>query len=224
MRKISPTYIAFAIVLILGLSTSVVTLFIVDGSCEKSTDTYLDEYIYSDDFWRDINTIHAHDEQDTVIGNFTGCGIDTLYIVSERDENEYMCTAFYMACTNKQIPRIKLYGIAMAPPKLVLEKDLDGNGTDEVGYLHTYINSRWRHYNIFTLVNYEWRNLVDSEFLDTSDWFRNTGTEVAEPGPEVGTILLHYYYVGYNDTTEEFYMEMRDTIVLPSFSKIVDVE
>ena len=34
----------------------------------------------SDTFWRDINTIDAHNEQDTIVGNFTGKGIDTLYV------------------------------------------------------------------------------------------------------------------------------------------------
>ena len=34
----------------------------------------------SDAFWRDINTIDAHNEQDTIVGNFTGKGIDTLYV------------------------------------------------------------------------------------------------------------------------------------------------
>lgn len=34
----------------------------------------------SDTFWRDINTIDAHDEQDTIVGNFTGKGIDTCML------------------------------------------------------------------------------------------------------------------------------------------------
>ena len=30
--------------------------------------------------WRSIQTIVAHDEQDAIVGNFTGKGIDILYV------------------------------------------------------------------------------------------------------------------------------------------------
>ena len=224
MKKINLPFIAIVIALILGLTTYAVATLFIEESNEDFFDNYVDEYLDSDEYWRDINTVSAHNERDTIVGNFTGQGIDTLYVVSERDEDEYMCTAFYMVSTNEQIPRIKLHGFPKASPKLVLEHDLDGNGTDEVGYLHTWINSRWRYYRIFTLEDYEWRYLIEGEYLSTSDWFRSSGVEVAEPGPEKGTVMVHYYYEDYNDTTDEKHLEMRDTIVLPSFTKIEDAE
>lgn len=183
----------------------------------------------SDTFWRDINTIDAHDEQDTIVGNFTGKGIDTLYVEMvknpkysvQNDDMEQMYI-YYLSSNNKSIPKIELYGCDAAPPKLVNEGDLDGNGTCEVGYIHTWIMSQWRYYRIFTLVKNEWRYLVEGDYLDTPEWFRHSGVEVAEPGKKKGTILIHHYYEGYDDIKEERIAEIRDTIVKPTFDIISD--
>lgn len=176
-------------------------------------------------FMQAINTIEAHDERDTIVGNFTGGGIDTLYVETIVDKNldRYMATMYYMTSTNHQIPRIEIHGFPGAPPKLVNEGDLDGNGTTDVGYLHTWMNSQWRYYRILTLVKNEWRNLVDGDYLDTPQWFRDSGVEVAEPGPKKGTILIHHYHEEYDDDNEEFITEIRDTIVNPTFSEITEV-
>lgn len=119
-----------------------------------------------------------------------------------------------MVSSNKHIPRIELYGIFQAPPKLVNEGDLDGNGTCEVGYLHTWYNSQWRQYRIFTLRHGKWKYLIYGDYLDTPEWFRHSGKEVAEPGPRKGTVLIHYGV----DLTGA----IKDTIVKPTFSRITD--
>jgi hypothetical protein len=85
------------------------------------------------------------------------------------------------------------------------------------------MNSQWRYYRILTLVKNEWRNLVDGDYLDTPQWFRDSGVEVAEPGPKKGTILIHHYHEEYDDDNEEFITEIRDTIVNPTFSEITEV-
>ena len=183
----------------------------------------------SDAFWRDINTIDAHNEQDTIVGNFTGKGIDTLYVEMvenpkynvQNDDMEQMYK-YYLSSNNKSIPRIELYGCDAAPPKLVKEGDLDRNGTCEVGYIHTWTMSQWRYYRIFTLVKNEWRYLVEGDYLDTPEWFRHSGVEVAEPGKKKGTVLIHHYYEGYDEVKEERIVEIRDTIVTPTFNIIDD--
>ena len=183
----------------------------------------------SDAFWRDINTIDAHNEQDTIVGNFTGKGIDTLYVEMvenpkynvQNDDMEQMYK-YYLSSNNKSIPKIKLYGCDAATPKLVKEGDLDRNGTCEVGYIHTWTMSQWRYYRIFTLVKNEWRYLVEGDYLDTPEWFRHSGVEVAEPGKKKGTVLIHHYYEGYDEIKEERIAEIRDTIVIPTFNIIDD--
>lgn len=183
----------------------------------------------SDTFWRDINTIDAHNEQDTIVGNFTGNGIDTLYIemvenpkYDVRNDDMEQMYIYYLSSNNKNIPKIELYGCDAAPPKLVNEGDLDGNGTCEVGYIHTWTMSQWRYYRIFTLVKNEWRYLVEGDYLDTPEWFRHSGVDVAEPGKKKGTVLIHHYYEGYDEIKEERIAEIRDTIVTPTFNIIDD--
>ena len=176
------------------------------------------------EFMHSINTVDAHNEKDTIIGNFTGTSIDTLFVdkvVGQNDE-KYKLTEFFLRSTNIKIPSIELYGYADVPPKLVNEGDLDGNGTSEVGYLHTWMNSQWRYYRILTLVNNEWRYLIDGDYLDTPEWFRHAGVEIAEPGKKNGTILIHHYYEGYDSNIDERVFEIRDTIVSPTFTSITD--
>lgn len=176
------------------------------------------------EFMHSINTVDAHNEQDTIIGNFTGTSIDTLYVdkIVGQNKEKYKSTEFFLRSTNIKIPSIELYGYADVPPKLVYEGDLDGNGTSEVGYLHTWMNSQWRYYRIMTLVNNEWRYLIDGDYLDTPEWFRHTGVEIAEPGKKKGTVLIHHYYEGYDSNKDERVFEIRDTIVSPTFTLITD--
>ena len=189
----------------------------------------LEERHNTDTFWRDINTIDAHNEQDTIVGNFTGKGIDTLYVEMvenpkynvQNDDMEQMYI-YNLSSNNKSIPKIKLYGCDAATPKLVKEGDLDRNGTCEVGYIHTWTMSQWRYYRIFTLVKNEWRYLVEGDYLDTPEWFRHSGVEVAESGKKKGTVLIHHYYEGYDEVKEERIVEIRDTIVTPTFNIIDD--
>lgn len=187
----------------------------------------LNEVIHNyefNEFMHSINTVDTHNEKDTIIGNFTGTSIDTLYVdkVVGHNDEKYKLTEFFLRSTNIKIPSIELYGYADVPPKLVNEGDLDGNGTSEVGYLHTWMNSQWRYYRILTLVNNEWRYLIDGDFLDTPEWFRHTGVEIAEPGKKKGTVLIHHYYEGYDSNMDERVFEIRDTIVSPTFTSITD--
>lgn len=189
---------------------------------ELEIENFMEE---QDTFGHDINTIDAHDEQDTIVGNFTGQGMDTLFVETiYKDElGTEESVEYFMRSTNRRIPKLRLYGCLAASPKLVNEGDLDGNGTCEVGYLHTWMTSQWRYYRIFTLVNNEWRYLVKGDYLDTSEWFRHAGVEVAEPGKTKGTILIHYPYEGYDPQKDSWVNDVRDTIVTPTFSKIDDL-
>lgn len=167
-----------------------------------------------------VNTVFAHDERDTIVGNFTGKGIDTLYVIKE-DVEEYgvdsiVETKYYINSNNPGIPRQELYGCPICQPRLVLEGDLDGNGTDEVGYLHTWVTSQWRVYRIFTLIKGKWRYLIEGEFLITDEGFRSRDEEVAQPGPKKGRILIKY-----GRLTDNGY-EIHDTIVRPTYSEIWD--
>lgn len=113
------------------------------------------------------NSVKGHIEKDTIVGNFTGNGIDTLYVSvsvkhlfdEEVEIEEFV--GYYAKSNNPALPTIELYGSLQSQPKLVYEGDVDGDGKDEWGYLHTWISSQWRYYRIY---NYddsrkEWRFL-----------------------------------------------------------------
>ena len=208
-----------------------VKMFIDVLSHDEKNEPAMEKDIYSIivkkenyEFFHDINTIVAHNEQDTVVGNFTGRGIDTLYVntVVWDEKDIYDGTQFFVKSSNHQIPTIELFGFAIVPPRLVYEGDLDGNGTDEFGYLCTWMNSQWRSYNIFTLVNNEWRYLVHGEYLCNGELFRSSGIEVAEAGSKKGTVLIHYFCDEYDEVNDEQIWEFRDTLVIPTFTKIED--
>ena len=163
-----------------------------------------------------INSVIGHDERDTIWGNFTGRGIDTLWVVSEidttLDDPIDMCK-YYAVSNNKMIPKIELYGCCDYSPKLVYEGDLDQNGTDEWGYLHTWMMSQWRYYRVFTLSNNTWYYLVEDDKLSTPEWFRCSGKEIVEPADKPGYVIIHYGTFGPD-------LDFGDTVIKAKYVKI----
>ena len=170
-----------------------------------------------DDFWRCINSVLGHNEQDTITGNFTGKGIDTLYVSYDQNKENGDNWQFYAESPNINIPKINLWGFREAFPKLVNEGDLDGNGTCEVGYLHTWMNSQWRTYRVFTLLNGKWYYLIkpDHDYMETSEHFRYSKKEILEPTEKTGWIKVNY-------ETQGVGAMIKDTIVKPDYSPIDD--
>lgn len=165
------------------------------------------------------NSVAGHDERDTIVGNFTGKSIDTIYIQVEETSNpesELEQYIYWAVCSNPQVHRVRLHGEDLDQPKLVFEGDLDGNGTDEWGYLHTWFCSQWRTYRIFTFYQNKWWYLTDDwNLLNTPEYFRASGLEVTEPGLRKGTIHIHYgtYLINGN-------FEIADTIIYPRFAEL----
>lgn len=106
-------------------------LFACNGKTPKikHVNQCVKEAAYSEPItWRSIQTIDAHDEQDAIVGNFTGKGIDILYVEEVVEDKEFLSIGhgcrYYIASPNKNIPKIEIYGTNFAPPKLVNEGDL----------------------------------------------------------------------------------------------------
>jgi len=86
-----------------------------------------------------------NDEEDTIVGNFTVKGIDTLHVEEVMpDSFDYHNIKYYMVSSNNYIPVIELYGIFQAPLKLVNEERLGQERNLRSGYLQTQYNSQWR--------------------------------------------------------------------------------
>jgi len=188
-----------------------------------------------------INSVKGHDEQDTIIGNFTGSGIDTLYVKrvvgckcdleKDYDEEEHFAhemdnelVRYYLTSTNPTLGKVELFGYASLAPRLVNEGDLDGNGTYEVGYLPVWRLSQWRIYHLFTFKDGKWKYLIDPEaevkdenggesLFETGHLLRGSGYEIATPSGKKGLVRIKYQTQGVNSL-------IKDTLVIPDYDEI----
>lgn len=188
-----------------------------------------------------INSVKGHKEEDTIIGNFTGSRIDTLYV--ERvvncncslnkvyDEDEHLdhemndeLVKYYLASSNPALEKVELLGYASLAPRLVNEGDLDGNGTCEVGYLPVWRLSQWRIYHLLTFKDGKWKYLInpytplndeDDEVLlfDTGNFIRESGCEIATPSSKKGLVRIKYQ-------TQGVELLIKDTLVAPDYIEI----
>lgn len=98
-----------------------------------------------------------------IVGNFTGKGMDTLFlkqtcVVPEDMEDGDGRRSYYDAVShNKSIPSLQIPGVW---PYFVREGDLNGDGTDEFGIVFTWWTSNWSAYYVYTLKDGQWRLLI----------------------------------------------------------------
>jgi len=174
-----------------------------------------DEY----DGLRYLNSVKGHKEECSIVGNFTGSSIDTLYVEETYNDDESIPYEdrfkYHLRSNNPVLANMELFGCAWNTPLLVFEGDVDGDGKDEWGYLHTWMTSQWRQYRIY---NYDsktktWRHLYYGDLLDTPEYVRSSGVDLVEKGPCPGLIKINY-----GTWMPEY--ELRDTIVKPTYTKI----
>lgn len=101
--------------------------------------------------------------RDTLVGRFNGIDIDTLIcepmdsINSDYKGFHYKWRVFTKNRTVEDlILEIKTIGI-----HFVKEGDLDGNGTEEWGYVTEWETSNWMCYHAFTNANGEWQHIIE---------------------------------------------------------------
>ena len=194
-------------------------------------------YDYVEDFGIPVylNSVKGHIEEDSIVGNFTGLGIDTIYIdptplseLSPKElkrkkvmfDDELLEYAYVAKSNNPDIPEIVLFN----PNGLVYEGDVDGDGKDEWGYLYEWMTSQWRQYRIY---NYDsktktWRHLYYDiydpdkvQLLSTPEYLRSSGVDIVGKGPRPGLIKINYSTLGSE-------LEIRDTVVKPTYTPITE--
>lgn len=98
--------------------------------------------------------------RDTLVGRFNGIDIDTLIAepIGEEDDGWYFKWRVFTknGSVKDLILDKKTIGI-----HFVKEGDLDGNGTDEWGFVTEWPTSNWMCYHAFTNVNGEWQYIIE---------------------------------------------------------------
>lgn len=176
------------------------------------------------------NSVRGHKEEPMIFGNFTGRGIDTIYIDDDFDKNSLSkaqrkkygfglaaggnadeSELSYAVSNNPILPPVELF----CPNELVFEGDVDGDGKDEWGYFYECSQSQWRLYRIYTfdVKSGTWKHLYYGRLLNTPEYVRASGVDIVEKGPKPGFIKINYGTWGTN-------LELRDTIVKPTYTPI----
>lgn len=150
-----------------------------------------------------INSVRGHEEKEAICGNFTGKGNDSLFVKRTDEEN-----TFTIVSSNPNMPTLTVRNTLSV--SLVDERDLDGNGTTEVGILDTWHTSACRYYRIYTLHHNQWCYLIPP--LYTSLNLRESGVELAEPVGVKGKIRIRYSDMNANLSSCSW-APIKDTII-----------
>jgi len=140
--------------------------------------------------------------RDTIVGRFNGRVIDTLICepvdtISQSEDFPYGGYHYkWRVYTTKGSVKDLFIGYTIGID-LVYEGDLDGNGTEEWGFVTQWPTSNWMRYNIFTAKNKEWEYLIEptSIFLGDID-ITNSGTitsdEIAQRSKKKGFVSIKF--------------------------------
>lgn len=132
--------------------------------------------------------------RDTIVGKFNGVDIDTLICepVGKLIEDELFgefYTEWRVYTVNGTVEELRIgntIGI-----EFVKEGDLDGNNTEEWGFLNQWPTSSWTIYNLFTFVAGKWNLMVEPiriwrDHLETS----LTEIDIAKPAAKDGFLKI----------------------------------
>lgn len=98
--------------------------------------------------------------RDTLIGQFNGIDIDTL--ICEPLDSDYKGYHYkWRVFTKNGTVRPLTIDNQTIGIHFVKEGDLDGNGTDEWGYLTEWETSNWMNYHLFTNLNGKWQHMIE---------------------------------------------------------------
>lgn len=156
--------------------------------------------------------------RDTLIGRFNGIDIDTIIcepidsLSSKEDGHNGGYHDKWRVYATKGSVKDLFIGYTIGID-LVYEGDLDGNGTEEWGYVTQWPTSNWIRYNIFTVKNKEWEYLIEptSIFLGDID-ITNSGTitsdEIAQRSKKKGFVNIKF-----SDIRNDGEFLLKDTLI-----------
>lgn len=156
----------------------------------------------------EIDTIELY--RDTIVGNFSGTGVDTLIAepISNHSERGLIDFIIY----SKKGTVAPLYIVQTWSVKMIEEGDIDQNGTDEFGMkLETEIGN-WHTYEAFTYRKKEWYTIEPTAFLYSDHFYEDLhwGEDAISPATKKGYIIIanteHF-----DDGNDAYYMIIRTT-------------
>ena len=131
--------------------------------------------------------------RDTIVGKFNGVDIDTL--ICELADTLPLGYRYKISSLNNNVLPLSIEN-AEIPMQLVNERDLDGNGTDEIGFIH-YQNGAgcWGNYVVLTYQK-GWKVLyhpyIHSLWLGLTDVSFET-VDLVQPIDSAGLIKIRYF-------------------------------
>lgn len=157
--------------------------------------------------------------RDTLIGRFDGIDIDTL-ICEPMDSLNPNYKGFHykwrVFTKNKTVKDLILENKTIGI-HFVYEGDLDGNGTDEWGYVTEWETSNWMCYHAFTNKRGKWEHIIEPTniwlpHLDPQDSisYRNSKEDILQPSEDSGFLKVKFSDVRNNG--EDFIIV--DTLIM----------
>lgn len=139
--------------------------------------------------------------RDTLIGNFNGLEIDTL-ICEPMDSLNPNYKGFHykwrVFTKNKTVKDLILENKTIGI-HFVYEGDLDGNGTDEWGYVTEWETSNWMCYHAFTNKRGKWKHIIEPTniwlpHLDPQDSisYRISKEDILQPSEDSGFLKVKF--------------------------------
>ena len=137
--------------------------------------------------------IGDHLGQDMIVGNFTGQGLDSIWIIERVDtvEDGFIEYNYHTKSNNSLLPSIELYGRSSHCAFIINEGDLDGDGRDEWAWMRGNFSSCADiTYHLLHFDDNKWREFS----IDIDGDTRNSGMDIVRKGPEAGAIILSFLY------------------------------
>jgi len=153
-----------------------------------------------------------------VIGNFTGHGLDSIWIVERIDTvfNDCIEYNYHTMSNNPILPSVELYGRSSQCAFIVNEGDLDGDGKDEWGWMRGSFSSCGEiEYHIVHLEGKKWTEFTVEFDAET----RFSEIDLVKKGPKKGALIISFLYWPEYPTPNKI-LGM-DTIFQPEYTEVM---
>lgn len=139
--------------------------------------------------------IGGHECKDTIVGNFTGKGMDSIWVVERIDTvvDGYAEYNYHTQSNNPLLPSVELYGRPSHCAFIVNEGDVDGDGQDEWAWMRG--NFRSDALIDYHLLHFDGKKWLECTF-DLDKDTREADIDVVKRGPVENSIIISFLYWG----------------------------